>query len=43
MRANEDARHSRIAEKTLDQGAQTLLVHLFAKEYPDSQADRPRS
>src|SRR5262245_6697101 len=43
MRANEDARNSRIAEKTFDQRAQPFLVHLFAKEYPDSQAARRRT
>ena len=43
MRANEDARHPRTAEKTLHQGAQPLLVHLFAKEYPDGQAARERT
>jgi hypothetical protein len=44
MRSNEDARHSRVGEKTLDQGAQPLLAHLFAKKYPDGQAvgKRPR-
>src|SRR5262244_3970800 len=38
MWANDDARHPRVIEETLDQGAQTFLVNFFAEEYSDGQS-----
>src|SRR5262249_20654473 len=43
MWANDDARHPRVIEETLDQGSQAFLVHFFTEEYSDGQALGERS
>ena len=40
MRADEDARHARVCEQSLDEALQTFLVHVLAEEEPDAQTLR---